>query len=79
MKAVRNGSQTGSYEVTVSKNFKLYYLIYTHLNLAHLQMYLIAGYLSLLILPVVGFDDCRSFGCSLILIYFLLNIHIFLN
>lgn len=78
MKAVRNGSQTG-YEVTVSKNFKLYYLIYTHLNLTLLQLYLVAGHLTLLILPMVSFDDYKSFGCSLIIVSFLLSFHTFLN
>lgn len=91
MKAVSNGSQSGSYEVTVSTNMKLYCLIYTHLstmfnyghtfrpNLAPLLLYLVAGFLFLLILPMLDFDACKSFGCYLILDCFLLNIHIFLN
>jgi hypothetical protein len=66
MKADSNGSQSGNYEVTVRTNMKLCYLIYTHLsnvlndgntfrlNLPPLLLYLAAGLLSLLILPMLG-------------------------
>ncbi|KAJ9597482.1 hypothetical protein L9F63_011667 [Diploptera punctata] len=57
------------------------YLVKVELGMfaGNVIMYLVAGLLtSLLMLPAMGFEARRSFGCYLILIYFLFTLNIFL-